>query len=87
MKKSSSIILLIILLANSIHAMDNSARNAISNYKAILETEVDKSFGPIVDFSKYQIQTNLVIERKFVTIHNKKITKNLHYPLFKEIQM
>ena len=66
MKKSSSIILLIILLANSIHAMDNSARNAISNYKAILETEVDKSFGPIVDFSKYQIQTNLVIERKFM---------------------
>ena len=50
MKKSSSIILLIILLANSIHAMDNSAKKAISNYKAILETEVDKSFGPIVDF-------------------------------------
>ncbi len=46
--------------------MDNSARNAISNYKAILETEVDKSFGPIVDFSEYQIQTNLVIERKFM---------------------
>lgn len=54
------------LLITSIHAMDNPARNAISCYKASLETEVDKAFGPIRNFSEYQIQANLVFKRKFL---------------------